>query len=350
MFERGADLLRKPVFPQEAFNVARTRLGTEATTNSPSDPGNLLQLVGRLVYPEGHAYRLPVQVAGVGANAIQLSQLTEFARMHITPDQTVVVAVGDITMSRLQKLTRNVFADWKGKAVEQAPPPPSIDRLPTGPAISLVDHSMLTQSQILIAAPGTPAFADDFEALEVLNETLAGAPLTSRINSVLRESLGYTYQAMSSLDVRRGPGLFLLKQNVAKESTVESLRTIFSQIDRLRSEDVPEEELAIFKARLRSSVLLGYDSSWATLEELITIATLGLPADYASQRLARIRAVTSAQVRAAATKYLATDRLRTVIVGDVATIRKPLEDAGLGEVHTVESASASPHVQVRAHR
>jgi len=332
VFQRGADLLLQPKFSERALTAERARLRTEELTDLPSDPKNLMQVVGRLVYPEGHAYRLPVQGAGVLANSVRLSQLDEFARMHITPDQTAVVAVGDITMSRLQKLTGNAFADWKGKAIERAPPPPSIDHLPTGPAITLVDQPMLTQSQILVAAPGTSILASDFEALEVLNEIVAGAPTTSRVNSVLREELGYTYQAMSSLDARRGPGLFLLIQSVAKESTVESLRTIFSQIERLRSENVPEEELAVSKARLRSSVLLGYDSFQATLQELTTIAAFGLPTDYTAQRLARIRAVTAKQVRAAAEKYLAADRLRTVIVGDVVAIRKPLENAGLGEV------------------
>ena len=331
-FHIGADLLRRPVFTDYGLAVEQTRMRTERATDSPS-----VRVVDRLLYPEGHAYRVPGRGLGVLADKINLGQLTDFARMNIAPDQTVVVAVGDITMSRLKELAEDAFENWVGKAALRTPPPPAVDRLPVAPTITLIDRPTLTQSEILVAAPGSSVLAKDFAALEVLNAILCGAPTTSRINSVMREERGYTYQAISLLDARLGPGPFLLKQAVAKESTTDSLREVLHQIDRLRREDVSEEELGAAQARLQSSVLLAYDSFQTTFDSLVRMAILGLPADHATHQLARIRTVTVKDVRAAAAKYLATERLRVVVVGDVTAIKKPLEAIGLGEVHVVEN-------------
>ena len=106
-------------------------------------------------------------------------------------------------------------------------------------------------------------------------------------------------------------------------------------------QDGIEEELAIAKARLRSSVLLACDSFPAILHELATIAALGLTADHAARRRARIRALTVKDVRAAATKYLAAEGWRIVLVGDVTTLKKPLAGSGLGEVRVIETSPGS---------
>jgi zinc protease len=249
----------------------------------------------------------------------------------------VVVAVGAITMAQLQQLADGQLGNWTHAAVPRAPPPPPVERLPATPAITLIDQATLTQSEILVAAPGSSALADDFAALEVLNAVLCGAATTgSRLNAVLREQLGYTYVALSTIVPRLGPGPLLLRQAVAKENTAAALRETMHQIDRLRREDVPEDELAVAKARLQSSVLLTYDSFPETLRTLIRLAMLGLPARHTALQLARLDRVSARDVRLAAAKYLAADRLRVVVAGDVAAVRKPLQASGLGRVQVLE--------------
>jgi predicted Zn-dependent peptidase len=296
-----------------------------------------MTIIGGLLYPNGHPYRLPVDGGDVSFKNVTLKQLVEFAHGQMAPDQTTVVAVGDITMVQLTEVVSEAFANWQEHASARAKLPRSVDRLPNAPAITLVDQPTLTQSTIVVATLGGSVLDGDFEALQLLEQILCAAPTTSRINLMLRERLGYTYQAMSHVEPRRGQGPILFEQAVAKESTDASLREILRQIARLRSEDVPEQELAAAKARLRSSVLLDYDSFSATFDAVTKIAELGLSPKYAASRLARIRAVSAKQLRTIAAEYLAPERLRMVIVGDARAIKAPLEAMDFGKVEVIAS-------------
>jgi zinc protease len=341
-FSRGASLVQRPEFSEHAFAVERTRRVSELSATSPSGHINLMTIIGGLLYPEGHPYRLPVDGGDVSFKNVTLKQLVEFARGQMAPDQTTVVAVGDITMVQLTEVVSEAFANWQEHASVRARLPRSVDRLPKAPAITLVNQPTLTQSTIVVAALGGSVLDGDFEALQLLDQILCAAPTTSRINLMLREKLGYTYQAMSHVEARRGQGPILFEQAVAKESTDASLREILRQIARLRSEDVPEQELAAAKARLRSSVLLDYDSFSTTFEAVTKIAELGLSPRYAASRLARIRAISAKQLRTIAAEYLAPERLRVVIVGDARTIKAPLEAMDLGSVEVIASKNRAP--------
>jgi zinc protease len=57
-----------------------------------------------------------------------------------------------------------------------------------------------------------------------------------------------------------------------------------------------------------------------------------------AQAAARVRAVTAADVQRVARQYLTPDRAHVVVVGDLAKVKAPVEQLGLGASTTLDVA------------
>jgi zinc protease len=88
---------------------------------------------------------------------------------------------------------------------------------------------------------------------------------------------------------------------------------------------VTAEEIALAKAAIAQSLPGQFETNQATVGALSAIFVYGLPLDYYATLPAAIEAITAADVRAVATKYLVSDKLMVVAVGDAAAIRPTLE-------------------------
>ena len=67
------------------------------------------------------------------------------------------------------------------------------------------------------------------------------------------------------------------------------------------------------------------------------VVAYGLPADYHDTYASRVRALTTADLAAAARKVLHPEQMTWVVVGDRTQIQKSVEDAALGELHFVDA-------------
>ena len=75
-----------------------------------------------------------------------------------------------------------------------------------------------------------------------MNQVL-GAGASSRVFMNLREEKGYTYGAYTRLDTKRLGGDFEATAEVRTAVTGDSLKEFFFELDRIRDEEVPAEEL-----------------------------------------------------------------------------------------------------------
>jgi zinc protease len=169
-----------------------------------------------------------------------------------------------------------------------------------------------------------------------MNAVLGGL-FGSRINLNLREAHGYTYGASSFYDWRRGPGPFVVSTAVESEVTAPALREIMMEIDRIRDEKIPAEELSLARDYLDGVFPIRYETTAAIASALATLAIYDLNPDYYDSYRTNIRNVSEDAVLEAARAHLHPELLQTVIVGDASTVRDTLTDHNLGEV-TVHNA------------
>ena len=174
----------------------------------------------------------------------------------------------------------------------------------------------------------------DYFALRVLN-TILGEAFTSRLNTNLREVHGYAYGASSRFDMRLNAGPFYAGAGVQTDKTGEALKEFFVELTRIH-ETVPADELEKAKNYLALLLPRNFETTRGTANALAQAWIYNLPADYYTTYAARVRAVTAADVKRAADKYIVPDRLLVVIIGDRKTIEAGVKGLNLGPLTIVE--------------
>jgi zinc protease len=222
-----------------------------------------------------------------------------------------------------------------GSRARRAVTAASGDREPA--RIYLVDRPGAAQSEIRIGHPAVARDNPDFFPLQVLN-TLLGGSFTSRLNQNLRETHGYTYGPGRPSPCDAGRGRSLASSAVVTAKTDSAVIEFFNELNRIRDEAVPTDELE----RAKQYVALGLPQTFETSAQVASAsggaATLR-PADGLLQQLHAERdGVTAADVRRVANEYIRPDRAAIVVVGDRATIEAGLRALPVGEleIRTIE--------------
>jgi predicted Zn-dependent peptidase len=102
----------------------------------------------------------------------------------------------------------------------------------------------------------------DYPKLGVL-VTLLGGFFGSRLMKNIREDKGYTYGIHSSIVSYPDCGLFYVQTDVKKEVYQDTLNEIYKEINRLKTEEIGDEELDILSNYSLGSFFAEY--GWSLL-------------------------------------------------------------------------------------
>jgi zinc protease len=160
--------------------------------------------------------------------------------------------------------------------------------------------------------------------------TILGGSFTSRLNTNLRETKGYTYGASSRFQYRPLPGPFVAGASVRSDVTDSALTEFMQELHRIRDSAVSTGELDRAKAYLTLGLASRFETSSQMASQIASLLTFGLPLDYFNTYAARVNAVTVHDVQRVARQYVHPDSATIVIVGDVAKIRAGVDALRLG--------------------
>lgn len=328
--ELMSDVALHPTFPDAEVERLRARriAGIQAEKSSPgivAQNAVAAALFGR-AHPYGHS------LTGEEADAKKLTR-AELVRAYerlFVPRNAAIVVAGDVTKdSLLPKLEATFGATWKGGAPALSHKGP---KTPTKAAaerrIVLVDKPG-AQSQIQVIRPGVPYATKDRDSIVVMNAILGGM-FSSRINMNLREKNAFTYGARSHFAMRHGAGPFLAGASVFAEKTVPAIKEVFTELEGLRRDGPTEDELALAKESIRLAMPGRFETVGDVASAVADLVVYDLPLDELDKRLARIEAVTAADVKRVAAEYLKAEAMSVVVVGDKAKLAPELESLGLG--------------------
>jgi len=153
----------------------------------------------------------------------------------------------------------------------------------------------------------------------------------------LREKKHWTYGVHSDLWMSSGHQLFVAYAAVQRDKTRDAIQEFSNEFRGVRSDrPIEAEELAAIKAhqilRLPGS-LQPLDSLAQSIADLIET---DLPDDYYLSLPGKITALTAVDLQNAAEILLRPDRMWWVVVGDQATIKPSLLEAGVGDVEVID--------------
>jgi predicted Zn-dependent peptidase len=201
--------------------------------------------------------------------------------------------------------------------------------------VYLVDRANSVQTSLIVGTQAIPRTSPDYDVLSLLNSIIGGGP-TGRLFLNLREEKGWTYGAYSSLNAPRFRGDWSAQTEIKGDVTEQAVREILNEVNRTRSEPIPEKEFMDKKRSLVANFALSLETPAAILNNYITARRYGLPANYWDTYPERVMAITKEQVQAAAAKYLDPARIHIVAVGDAKKIGEGLKAFGAVEVYDTD--------------
>ena len=323
-----ADVLVNPTFPQAEFDRIRKQRETSLLQQKDRPPAIASNVFRHVLYGPNHPYGNDASGTEQSLKEMTREDLLDFYNTYYRPNNSVLIVVGDVTLSDITARLEKLLAGWTSAPAPDLtlPPIPPIQKR----ALYLVDKPGAAQSEIRIGYPAAARNTPDFFAINLMNRILGGQ-YTSRINLNLRERHGFTYGARSGFTFNKEPGPFVASAGVATAKTDSSLQEFKYEIDRMYQDGVTADELAFVKKGFAGNFALTFETASQIAGALQNIVLYNLPENYYDQFLQNIDNVTMDEVQKTARRYLDSSRMAFVVVGDVKTIREGSEKLGLGE-------------------
>lgn len=260
-------------------------------------------------------------------NAVTLEDVKDNYRTYFVPSNAYLIITGDIKTKDAQKLAKKLFGSWT-KATA-----PNISY--TDPAnvqytqINFVDMPNAVQSEIAVVNTVNLKMSHpDFFPVMLANQVVGG-DFNSYLNMNLREKHGWTYGARSSINPNRYVTAFKSSSQVRNSVTDSAVVEFIKELKRIRTDKVDADVLANVKAGYIGRFVMTVDKPQTIARFALNIETEGLPADFYTNYIKNINAVTPEDIQRVANKYFLTDNSRIIVVGKGADIFGPLEKLGI---------------------
>lgn len=317
------DLLRAPTFPEREVQRLKEERLADLLQQLAEPRGLADEQFAEALYDSAARYAAPEQGDAANVRALTRNDVQQFHAERYQPGGTTLVFAGDVTMEKAVTLAESLFGDWTGARPADAQT--GIDTVRKGKLVRVVSKTDAPQSELRVGHRGLRRDDPDYFDAVVMNAVLGGL-FSSRINLNLREVHGYTYGASSLFDWRRGTGPFVIQTAVKSDVTGAAVKEILSEIERIRTDAISEDELTLATSYLDGVFPIRYETTAAIASALANLVIHGLPENYYDEYRAHVRAVTTEGVLRAAQRHLHPDELRILVVGDPAVVAASIEE------------------------
>ena len=127
-----------------------------------------------------------------------------------------------------------------------------------------------------------------------------------------------------AVEAHPGQASWVETADVTTKVTGESLKEIFFEIERLRKEAPPADELRGIQNNLAGIFVVQNASRSGVIGRLAFVDLHGLGDDYLTGYVKRVMSVTPEDVRRIANEYFTPEKMTLVVVGDVKTVKEQL--------------------------
>lgn len=300
--DQALERIKKQVL--QGFQIAKTQ------------PANIASSVySKLLYGKDN-----IRTYGLGGNErtvpnITLADVQGFYDSYFSPSVSSIVVVGDITEADV-KAKLSFLNGWAAKPVV-IPAAPAGDKNVAKNILYLVDVPKAAQSEIRIGnltglnydATGT------FYRLGLVNYPLGGG-FDSRLNIDLREVKGWTYGASSGFTSGKFGGVFTAAAGVRAASTDSAVVEFIKDIKGYVDNGITKDELAFTKSSIGQSDARKYETNDQKAAFLSRIQNYELSPNFVDEQNKILQNITQSEMNDLAKKYINTDNMIILVVGD----------------------------------
>lgn len=314
-----------PKFTEDAFKRFKTQ-AMEGFKQMKSQPAAVAGMVfSKLNY--GNTI-LGISEDGTEATVkgLKLEDIQTYYDNYMTSQDATIVIVGDVTEAEI--LPKLSFLNKLPNKKINIPAPaaaPAIEKT----KIYLVNIPKAAQTEFRIGTVTNLKYdaAGEFYKAGLMNYPLGDA-FNSRLNLLLREEKGWTYGAGSGFDGDSYTGTFEFGSSIKTEATDSAVVEIMNQLKNYAANGITADEMAFMKSAIGQRDALKYETSFQKAGFISRILEYNLPANFTEQQSAVLKNITADEINALAKKYLNTDKMNILLVGDKAKILPGLQKLG----------------------
>lgn len=246
------EMFRQPAFPDEEFLLWCEKRKQELQANQQKTSVMARHLFYETLF--GHEHPLGTHAVPSDADELKKRSVTDFfcQRYHVG-NMTIVVS-GAVDNTVLDTIDRFWGND----------PNVPMSRLSLSPVESVpaekemhIDGAVQTTLRIGRVLPFV--WNEPDVARFMLLSTVLGGYFGSRLMQSIREEKGFTYGITARTQLYRGCILFYIITDVAQGTAVEAEECIFKEMDALRNELIPSQELDVVKNIIAADFIRSVD-------------------------------------------------------------------------------------------
>ncbi len=309
IFDVISDIYLNSTFPDAEIQKEKGVIVEEINMYEDMPARHVQDLFQEVLYGDQPAGR---NIAGTKDNvrAMERDDFVKYKKDHYVAEGTVIVVAGSVSKDEVYKEAakhfKNVHTGKKGKKVKT--------RISQSKPKVLVKHKVTDQTHFVLGVRTFPLKDPRNAILSVLSGVL-GAGMSSRLFIKLREEMGVAYYVRAYNDPSLDTGAFQISAGVNNERTLEVIKEILNECNRLTKEKVSESELSKIRSFLGGNMKLSLEAtddiaSFYGTQELMKRELKGL-----EDKIKNINKVTSADIQKMAKTIFKTKHLNLCLIG-----------------------------------
>ena len=331
-----ADILMNPAFREDKIELEKVQHRSGISRRNDNPGAITRREFSKLIYGADSPYARTTEYDTI--NSITRDDLVAFYQKFFRPNNIILGVLGDFDSETMLAKIQEAFKGWESAEIE-LPEKPKVPET-YGKRIALVNKDDVNQTNIRMGHIGWLRKNEDYPALVVMSQIL-GIGFSSRLINSIRVEKGLAYSVGNNYGAGYDvPGVFFIACGTKSEATVTAIEAILVEVEKMRAEEVTDEELKQAIDGFMNSSVFDYDTKGEILSRALRYEYHDYPQDFVEQLMAGIREVTKADVKRVAVEYLHPHKFTLIAVGKASDFDKPLST--LGDVTEVDITIPSP--------
>jgi len=330
-FDRSLELffsvVTKPHLESKDFEREQRKVLTKILQRKDHPDAVADNVFEYIVFGRNNPYAFPTLGLKDDVEKLTNDLIKNYYREYFSPNESVLIVVGNITQSELNEKLNLHIAGWNSSVNKNF----QINNTKNNKGrIFLVNKENAPQSEIRVGHLSSTMEYKNYHPKQILNSILGGQ-FSSRINLNLREKKGYTYGAYTAFNYYTDGAYFYTSTSVNTENTVNAVNEILFELNNI-TKGVTKEELEFAK----SFMIRKFPSSFETYGQIASNISrqiiYSMPDEYFEKYISDIEKVSLDDVNAAAVKNILPEEVTVLIIGNKDVLKDESKKLNLGDI------------------
>lgn len=297
-----AELLTDSVFPENELMTFKQIQRQKLKVNLQKCDFVANRLIDQYLYGEKHPYGAITTFEDY--ENLQRDHLLQFFKTYYQQGKCRIFVAG-LLPGNLEQLLNNHFGSLPLN--KKTLPDKSYDKHPaTEKKHQITNDANGVQAAIRLARPFPGKHHPDFKKAMVLNNILGGF-FGSRLMSNIREEKGYTYGIYSHFKNYRDESEWMISTEAGRTVGDATIQEIYVELDKLKKEPVPEDELYLVRNQMMGGLLSRLDGPFEIIARWKSYILNNLDAKYFYDSVETIKTVSADDLQELANTYFTPD-------------------------------------------